>query len=196
MCVAFPLLSSSSWHHLGVPQFNSVLTLSAWRHCQIVSQVQGSVPPHFWCQRPVIGPQVTHSLGLTSVPRFSARSLRLSWPPPQVQLSCQSSSRTRGSSGLTSSLRGVMKDADTHTGDEEDGVRPGAGGGPECRSLCPCGVGVWGHPPPGVDVCTCLKLSRDFYGGAFMQTWSVINSVSGHAPLSGEQGQASGGGGR
>ena len=142
MCVAFPLPKSSSWHHLGVPQFNSVLTLSAWRHCQIVSQVQGSVPPHFWCQQPVISPQVTHSLGLISVPRFSARSRRLSWPPPQVQLSFQSSSRTRGSSGLTSLLRGVMRDADTHTGDKEDRVRPGAGGWSWVQEPVGLGCGV------------------------------------------------------
>lgn len=43
MCGVFTTPSNSLWHHWGVPQFNSILTLSAWRYHPI-PKIKGSVP--------------------------------------------------------------------------------------------------------------------------------------------------------
>ena len=116
----------SLWHQLSILQFNSILTRSTWRQCQI--------------------PQVRVQFRETAP--LLATNQRFPWPLlPWIQLFARTAHKTQGNT-FTSLLSNKGYDKWYRWIARWRDIEGKVWEGPECRSFCPRRVGM--HQPPGM----------------------------------------------
>ena len=142
------------------------MILSTPRECQIL-QVKGSVPKDCPCHPfPMTRPGYQQCFWPTTYRSIDQKFQRLS---PWAQLLCQGGSQNWANymyhfvEGCNKGCRGTARWRDTHDEVQE---------APECRSLCPLGVGV--HHPPRVHVFTHLEAPQALHNCPRMEAPSCM----------------------